>query len=484
MLNFIFSASSNFKKQKNLMLVILVILLGFVFVLNYIFPTCEDDWTYAFVWDPVDIAGRKITSFSDLFDSQYAHYMLWGGRVVAHTIAQLLLCLDPIYQDILNSLVFVVLMFLLYKYANINKPVSISLFLLVGFLFWFLQPYIISSSFWITGSANYLWCGFIVFSFVYPFYSLYINENGENSYLKSILFFFAGIIAGWTNENTIIAIVFFVAGMLVLLKIRKKKIPNWAYWGFAGLIIGALFLYLAPGNMLRYNSEIEDTRGSFSLDILASRLQLIFRYYRKFIMIPSVLSIISIIYFFRKGTEYQKLKIAPLLLLLFVSAHIALFVMLGTPIFPERAMFGLIIIFIILIGIAYANANINLNNKKVQIGILGLFFAFIVGFGIDYQHKFRRVYKIYSTLKEREKIMEKGKEIGIKDYIFDNQLIISNRYHFWDLLEDPKAGKNRAYSYYYNINSVIVIDRSLDTVNQELVILKNRQDSIINAYDK
>lgn len=484
MLNFFFKKLASPQNQNRLIIFIALILFGLILLMNYIYPTTEDDWTYSFIWHIDGCRGEKIMYLHDLFISQYAHYMEWGGRTVVHTIAQVLLIFDPILQDILNTLAYIGMMILIYKYANITKPPRAIIFLLCCLLFWFFQPIIISTCFWITGSANYLWGMLIILSFIYPFYSLYIKENGQNSILKSIFLFIAGIIAGWTNENTAIAMFFLIVVIAILLKIQKVNIPNWVYWGIVGCIIGILFLVLAPGNMARYNAEGGSTDNLFSLDILLPRLQQIFKYYLKYILIPSILSIISIIYFWKKGTPFQRRKLFAILLLFYISAHVALLLMLATPIFPERAMFGLIIFFIIIIGTAYANSNINFNNKKIQISITSIFFILIIIFTTDYCYKLNKIWIINKTLKEREKVIEKGKKIGIKDYVFDDQIVISKRYHYWDLLEDENAGKNIAYSHYYNINSVRVIDRISDTVNQYLLKLKMDQDSIINkAYE-
>lgn len=483
MSDFIYNTLAKSKKQKYLFIFSFILLFGLVFYFNYTYPNVEDDWTYAFVWKAEGPTGLTISHFSDLYESQYAHYMLWGGRTIAHTIAQILLNLPPILQDILNTLAYITLMLLIYRYSNFKKPTNSPIFLLICLLYWFFQPIIISTSFWITGSANYMWCMLIILFFIYPYYSLYMKDSEKNSLLKSILLFAVGIIAGWTNENTVLAVIFLILGILVLSKIKNKKIPIWAYVGFLGLIIGALLLFLAPGNLLRYNSLTDSSTKLSFLETYLPRLNTIFIYYYKYIIIPSSISIFFIIYYTKKGNTYQKDKIVPIIVLLFTSAHIALFAMLATPIFPERAMFGLIVFLIMAIGISFSNfEQLNTSNQKTKTVITIISFALIVSFIVDYSYKYRKIKKIYTTIKERETIIEQGKKAGIKDFIFDNYLSISHRYHYWDLLEDPNAGKNKAYSYYYNIKSATVIDRSKDTINQYLIRLKEKQDSIITHY--
>jgi hypothetical protein len=50
-------------------------------------PLMMDDYDYSFSW----ATGEKLTSLSDIFASQIAHYSLWGGRSVTHFLVQLFL---------------------------------------------------------------------------------------------------------------------------------------------------------------------------------------------------------------------------------------------------------------------------------------------------------------------------------------------------------------------------------------------------------
>ena len=464
---------------------VILIITAFIFLFNYLYPAVEDDWYYTFVWKPTgaELAGQRITSLHDLFESQYAHYMQWGGRTVAHVITQSLLSIDMIWQDILNTLAYISLMYVMYKYSNIGRRTNVSLFLLISAIFWLFQPIFAATMFWITGSANYLWCTLLILMFIYPYYSLYMKGDSKDSVAKSIGLFLFGIIAGWTNENMVIAVIFFIAVLLFLIRRQQMKIPVWAYVAFTGFIIGSLFLLLSPGNAVRYSREliVEGASSSLlSVDSLLSRLEQMWNYYRKLLLVYSIPSIVAIAYYYLRGKGEQKNKIGPILLLLFISSHIALAAMIASPTFPERAMFGLICILIILLGLAFAN--LNMDNKWVRAASVLLVVGLTVASGVEYYKKYIVVRKIHHVVKEREEIMEKGKKLGIKDFVFDNQYVISRRYHFHECVNDPNDSKTIAYCDYYGINSVIIIDRWLkDSVDQKHLELKAIQDSILNA---
>ena len=76
----------------------LLIIFVFLYVLNYLTPLgFGDDYLYSFIWqgnamnDPLSANAARVSSFSDLLASQWSHYLTWGGRSVAHTLAQLFL---------------------------------------------------------------------------------------------------------------------------------------------------------------------------------------------------------------------------------------------------------------------------------------------------------------------------------------------------------------------------------------------------------
>lgn len=74
------------KKSNVVSAVILsVLVLIAVYVLNYYTPLYADDYSYSFSY----LNGERIVSFSQLIDSQIAHYQKVNGRSVVHFLAQL-----------------------------------------------------------------------------------------------------------------------------------------------------------------------------------------------------------------------------------------------------------------------------------------------------------------------------------------------------------------------------------------------------------
>ncbi|MBD3107673.1 hypothetical protein IEO70_04775 [Bacillus sp. AGMB 02131] len=94
--------------------ILLLLLFSFMFIFNFLAPMFADDYNYSFMWDK----SKRIENFSDIIKSQYMHYMEWGGRTVAHTFGQTLLLADKVFQAVLNSLVYVLLIILIYWHSQ------------------------------------------------------------------------------------------------------------------------------------------------------------------------------------------------------------------------------------------------------------------------------------------------------------------------------------------------------------------------------
>ena len=65
----------------------LLLWFGLIIICSELTPYFANDYRYMLVQGTHDF----ISSYQDIWQSQYQHYFAWGGRSVAHTIAQVLL---------------------------------------------------------------------------------------------------------------------------------------------------------------------------------------------------------------------------------------------------------------------------------------------------------------------------------------------------------------------------------------------------------
>ena len=79
------------KKQFLLSLVFILSLLSF-YLLNHYTDLAIDDFPFKNInTDNPDKVGQRVSSLLDLFESQYMHYFLSNGRVLANGLAQVFL---------------------------------------------------------------------------------------------------------------------------------------------------------------------------------------------------------------------------------------------------------------------------------------------------------------------------------------------------------------------------------------------------------
>lgn len=440
-----------------------------IFTFNRLLPLFADDWVYSFVFENsfLDHSLRPISNLSDLLVSQYNHYMLWGGRSVVHFIAQILLALDPLLTDLLNSLAYIAFVLLVYKFINYGQKTNVGVFIFIVCTSWIFMPQLVSNIFWITGSANYLWGTLILLVFLYPFYKFYMQEYKSNnsSVSKSIGFFFLGVLAGWTNENSVPPIILILFVLSIYLY-KKKELPLWIITGLIGLIIGFLILVLAPGNYIRMGAELRhniDMIDAPFITIIKDRISRFFS--RNYLghMRPLVILylIMCVIYYKYRNTHENKWSNKTVASLsFFLAAHVSFFVMIAATTFPLRAMFAMIIYMIIAIGILYSEIKIN-TRWKFGVNIFFIF-ALMGMFGYDVYKKYPSINLISTTFKEREAVLNQQKAEGVEDIVFDTWIGLHEKYGFVDLSLDSTKWMNREYSKYHGVKSVKIEIPSFD----------------------
>lgn len=451
------------KAIQNKLLLSVAVLVTFIgiYALNYYYPLFNDDWLYSFVF------GRntdRLSSFADVIESQYNHYFLWGGRSIAHTIAQSFLLIGETWADILNSLAYVALITLIYAITNFRHRINPFLYIGISALIWFLTPELMICIAWLTGSANYLWGCMLVISILYPYSMYYLKHDNtkqqKDSIFKCIIFLVWGIIAGWTNENLVAGLLSFIFLFILLLKYEKKVIPKWAIFGFIGVAIGCFIMLSAPGNFIRNKIELNTIHG-----IADSKPELSYYYYRMISVIktffvygivPTIIYIVTAIAHWKWGKKEYKQAVYRLSLLFFIMAIVATVVMAAAPIFPERVWFSIIVMIITATLLLYMNFDFSFRplyiaNYIIWIPLVALFFT-------SYFFSLKDIIRLRDTFEKREQLVLEGKQDGSMNFLFYDRFIPQEYPIFTQKVYDiPHLEDNlweEAYAKYYRIGSI------------------------------
>ena len=226
---------------------------------NLLLPMAGDDFSYAFVWNGDDMGNlmddigprARIQSFDDILVSQWSHYFTWGGRTPSMMVIQLFAWIGKIWFDWANTIVFVLLMLMLY-WISVGDTVSparhkgVFLWVLLCMLFGVLDY--VSTMLWMTGACVYLWSGFWECLFLLPFFT--------KKHPPVLLMVPLGLLAGWSEEAGSLITVILTAWMMFVFW-KQKKLEKWMVTGFLCLVIGCGVLMLCPGSVYREKLMLE-----------------------------------------------------------------------------------------------------------------------------------------------------------------------------------------------------------------------------------
>ena len=319
--------------SKTWLKVALISIFLMMLVLNLLTPLIADDYSYSFIWN----TENRIKNIYDVIVSQASHYMTWGGRSIAHFIAQVFLMMPKFIFSICNSFVYTFIIYLIYKLSKgKNKDDKPYLVLGIHFIIYFLTPVFGQNCLWLIGSCNYIWTTCFMLLLISNFV---LKSDEKDSKLRIIGMLLLGILAGWTNENTAFGTIVILITTLIINKINKEKIFKWKISGLIGAIIGFIIMIAAPGNYARSTNFVDN-------DFI------IIKWLKRFIECTKGLGnycwifIIALIVLLTIYI-YNHKKINKYVYAFVLGAIFSVYPMILSPEFPERSWFGVIIFFTI-----------------------------------------------------------------------------------------------------------------------------------------
>ena len=445
-------------QQKYIILISILLFLG-IYGLNHYFPITLDDWRYSMTAD-----GSRVSSLWDIFQYQYDHYFTWGGRSIVHAIAQIMLAAGIFWGDIINSIGYVALVITIYYIANKGNKSNIPLFIGINLLIWFLMPALIENLFWITGSANYMWGTLLILLFISFYCSTFITGQSKDGWIKVIGLFLLGIIAGWTNENMAVAMIFFVICLLLLMKKEKQKLPKWMILGLVGAIVGCTIMLLAPGNQIRNQSEMVNMAAEGSEPIYMFyfyRFTSILKVSSWHAFIPTIIYMVFLLLYLKFKKKENSKKVLYLSLLFAVTGGVATLIMVAAPIFPERVWFAILIFLFIATGLLYANLDFSvIYVRTILYAVIGL--ATLVFF-YSYWVSLNDFMRIHAIWAERDRIVNMEKQKGVRDVVINGRFKAADSWFVrpktGDVPIDSISWMQTGYGHYMGINSVKIIDK-------------------------
>ena len=427
--------------DKNTIKIILFIIFMSMLVLNFLTPLIADDYSYA-----IGVTDRRISSIIDIVNYQVHHYFNWGGRTVAHSIAQFFLMFPKGIFNVFNSMIYTVLIYLIYKIAKVdNKKEKPYLLIGIHFILYFLTPVFGQTCIWLIGSCNYIWTTTIMLLLVYQYTN---NKDKKNSIIRVILMLLLGIIAGWTNENTSFGLIVVLTSLLLVNKFNKEKNKPWQISGVLGNIIGFAIMILAPGNFIRSQRFVDN---DFILIKWAKRfINCTTGFYEYCLPIIIALVILFTIYI------YNRKKINSLVYVFILGAIFSVYPMVLSPEFPPRSWFGVIVFFTIAIMVfAHKLDDIHKIFKPIMMDIIVVSSVIFIA---DYLYLVKDINELRGVWNYRVQQIEESKDdsvIEFYEYVSNNSK--NPNYQLADIGTEANGWPNEDISLYYGVKEKGII---------------------------
>lgn len=396
------------KKILNEKNIILFIIFISMLSLNYLYPYISDDYTYMYKYDNFE----RIKNISDIFFSMKDHYFLWGGRVLAHSLASVFLLLPKNIFNICNSIMYTIFIYLIYLIGRRNNKDNYNYLFIIHLLIWFINISFGEVTLWLTGSCNYLWTSVIILLFLYLF-----HKENKNVIIFSIL----GILAGMCNENFSLSIIF-VCILFVIFNKNYRNKNN--YIGIIFLIIGYLFLFLAPGNFIRASAGVNN----------------IITITQKILYLIKVFSLLIIFILLLSYVLYKKNKLKKDYLIYILGSIICILFLVVAPTFSLRATIGTLIYNLIIIIDILFSFKFDLN-KYIYL-ILGIIYL------ISYLYTLQDTYNLNKYINNLNNF--KNKDVVINRYKRTTKRVIN-----LDMFNSYKNDIiNKKIAKYYHLKSI------------------------------
>lgn len=459
------------EKKRNinyLSIIIFILIFILIFFLNVNTPFVADDFNNMFVEGNI-----RITNISQVISNQIYRYYNTNGRVIAHIIGGVILIFDKKIINVINSIGFCLLLYIVYRYTDLTESygeikhkkhknvineskmkinIHNALFILLVFLLiWKFTPTFGQDFLWVIGAANYMWTNIILLSVLFIARKIAVLDKAIEK-TSFLLFTIAlSVIAGWTNENSVPAVLLILLYYIVKMYIDENKNIISIVFIFFSMLSGFLIMVTAPGNFKRVQLFNEPDEIFLKYFLRLSKMNENFtEYFLILFLISLALIIIARIVHVGKSIETE---------VYFIAALVSFYAMIMAPTYPCRVMVITVLLFVI--SIVMNIAIISRINLKVSLAIL---ISGILVFGYYFSQTYLEALKdsseYLSRYNAREIIIKDNKNMGHIDEIEVPAITSNSPYTAAYNLEDSKYNKedwvNVTIARYYGVNSIVL----------------------------
>lgn len=422
---------------------------GVMIWMNHLTPLFADDFSYSVSF----VTKAPCESFWDVLSSQYLHYFTTNGRTVVHILGQCLLWLGKPGLNILNGLAFAGVCYLICLHALGKAERVRSWHLLSVFAaLWFLTPHFGGSYLWVMGAVNYLYSPGMLLLYLLRWRNALddeVTDKKPESLWDTLLWTVAGILTGWSNENTSLALICMVLWVMALRRIHRRRIFRWMWGGLAGNLLGCVLLFASPAQSKRLASAggFGTVRQWLVRFVSISKQAVIYFY-------PLLLLALIVLLLLWKNRKWnpQALEIPSVYAL---GTLVSLYSMVGSPEFPVWAWSS--ILFLGMTTVFSLLSLLHMEKKKSSgraCAALGLIAVLAVGWQLSTIYpELSRVQEAYA---QREVQIEQARQTGQPLVVepIQTDCTYSSYSLFSELNPNGTDWPNNAIANYYGIASI------------------------------
>ncbi|MCL2525480.1 MAG: DUF6056 family protein [Coriobacteriia bacterium] len=251
--------SSSFTKDKLVFFFSVAFVVAGMFVFNALTPLVADDWVRA----------SMASTLSKAISDAWSFYFNWDGRLFNSLFGFGSFLVPKALFNIINTGVYVALVFLLYAIAAPKQRYNSWVFLSISLLIWVFMPVYGQIILWQLGAIIYLWGAAQIFVLIWLFHrSVFLNKPLNLPAVVSVpLIFLVGLVAGNAAQNG-------SGGALVIISLfviyafakNRESIQLWMLAGWIGCLGGLVAVVASPGNASR--AEYINTNSLISMSTI------------------------------------------------------------------------------------------------------------------------------------------------------------------------------------------------------------------------
>ncbi len=440
-----------------------------VFILNILQYPMTDEWNQigdpSIKEGPYYIISRYFTENSRLGDVI--------SRVFLY-IFQDNIFLEQIVFGTINSIVFMLFLWLLYSLMNAKKTMDNKKdsFLFIGISVCiyisghFNQSYINQP-----GAITYFWTIFFALLAIIPYYSFmcYPDKKTMHPFLLYFSVLFFGLLTGWGSELLGPVILVTLAVIFCYYTfIKKQKLPLWFYLGGIMIFIGWCLVFFGPGHRLR-NSGSGYYRPIWEIPIqeLLLKTSAWFGIYIAVSLPLSIPSLLALAHIKKNNPQQRKTSSSILGFLLMGVFTAFMFAIMLWNLLPPRAWIIFTFFFILSAGFSLQYyLNFIYTPKKKLIPILCALVVFIGSIHIVEIIKYRNHFTpIFVEI-------QKHKDDGIKNIRVETELytIPKSLYLRWSDYFFSQDWILDNMAHYYKVESIDFVDKTTGKTYKEMYV--------------